>query len=113
MRAQVTEQLKRTMLYNQAAAIVEEQTETYVAFTEIDEAHETQVATAAALLETAAAEAHGLNVTGAALAEGVRDLMSGLGWNPNQAMKWLWWDVAKGAALRFIRPAGSNATDQR
>ena len=59
---------------------------------------------AEALLHIAEAEARGINATTRALARGLADMSSGLDLHRTNAMRWLWWDTAKGAALRFITP---------
>ena len=45
-----------------------------------------------------------------ALAHGMSEMAHGLGWGGRQALHWLWWDSARSAALRYIKPAASGAT---
>ena len=45
-----------------------------------------------------------------ALAHGMSEMAYGLGWGGRQALHWLWWDSARSAALRYIKPAASGAT---
>ena len=107
----LTEQLKQTMLFTQQATLVEQQTQNHVALSAVEEAHLLQDAQASALLATATAEATATNVTGTAMADGLSVLRSGLGWHGTNAVKWLWWDTAKSAALRWVTPeldAGSR-----
>ena len=44
-----------------------------------------------------------------ALAHGMGEMADGLGWGGRQALHWLWWDTARSAALRYIKPT-SRAT---
>lgn len=100
----LSQQLKQTMLFAQQATLVEEQTLNFVALSAIEEARVLQGAQASALLETATAEATATNVTGRAMANGLSGLRSGLDWHGTSALKWLWWDTAKSAALRWVTP---------
>ena len=45
-----------------------------------------------------------------ALAHGMGEMADGLGWGGRQALHWLWWDSARSAALRYIKPAARGAT---
>ena len=38
------------------------------------------------------------------------EMADGLGWGGRQVLHWLWWDSARSAALRYIKPAASGAT---
>lgn len=106
----VTEQLKRTMRHRQAATLIGEQTQSLVARTAVSEARLLHAARAEAVLEVAVAEASQLATTTGALAHGMSEMAHGLGWGGRQALHWLWWDSARSAALRYIKPAASGAT---
>ena len=43
-----------------------------------------------------------------ALAHGMGEMADGLGWGGRQALHWLWWDSARSAALRYIKPAAAS-----
>ena len=36
------------------------------------------------------------------------EMADGLGWGGRQALHWLWWDSARSAALRYIKPAAAS-----